>query len=182
MSRFGAHVPVPGWPCTSACSAARSAPDATFFASSWAAMEERLPRLLPRWGQPPEQELLLQVLPFPRLLWTTGSANFFVAKREKRGGAQTMSPPGKRETIAVRPHYQALVQRLWRTDPRQSGSANNARSVAPDRVVSHLFTGSLAGIGKLPALAGWYIRYGFSLLVRSKVTIVSLPLMYLEVS
>ena len=28
------------------------------------------------------------------------------------------------------------------------------------RVVSHLFTGSLAGIGKLPALAGWYIRYG----------------------
>ncbi len=29
-----------------------------------------------------------------------------------------------------------------------------------NRVVSHLFTGSLAGIGKLPALAGWYIRYG----------------------
>jgi hypothetical protein len=28
------------------------------------------------------------------------------------------------------------------------------------RVVSHLFTGSLAGIGKLPALAGWYIRSG----------------------
>jgi hypothetical protein len=28
------------------------------------------------------------------------------------------------------------------------------------RVVSHLFTGSLAGIGKLSALAGWYIRYG----------------------
>jgi hypothetical protein len=28
------------------------------------------------------------------------------------------------------------------------------------RVVSHLFTGSLAGIGKLPALAGWYIWYG----------------------
>ncbi len=28
------------------------------------------------------------------------------------------------------------------------------------RVVSHLFTGSLAGIGKLPALAGWYIRHG----------------------
>ncbi len=31
------------------------------------------------------------------------------------------------------------------------------------RVVSHLFTGSLAGIGKLPALAGWclvwYVRY-----------------------
>ncbi len=27
------------------------------------------------------------------------------------------------------------------------------------RVVSHLFTGSLAGIGKLPALA-WYIWYG----------------------
>jgi hypothetical protein len=30
----------------------------------------------------------------------------------------------------------------------------------PSRVVSHLFTGSLAGIGKLPALAGWYIWYG----------------------
>ncbi len=28
------------------------------------------------------------------------------------------------------------------------------------RVVSHLFTGSLDGIGKLLALAGWYIRYG----------------------
>jgi hypothetical protein len=27
------------------------------------------------------------------------------------------------------------------------------------RVASHLFTGSLAGIGELPALAGWYIRY-----------------------
>jgi hypothetical protein len=30
------------------------------------------------------------------------------------------------------------------------------------RVVSHLFTGSLAGIGELPALAGGYIRYGMS--------------------
>ncbi len=28
------------------------------------------------------------------------------------------------------------------------------------RVVSHLFTGSSAGIGKLPALSGWYIWYG----------------------
>ncbi len=28
------------------------------------------------------------------------------------------------------------------------------------RVVSHLFTGSSADIGKLPALAGWYIWYG----------------------
>jgi hypothetical protein len=28
------------------------------------------------------------------------------------------------------------------------------------RVASHLFTGSLAGIGKLPALASWYVRYG----------------------
>jgi hypothetical protein len=28
------------------------------------------------------------------------------------------------------------------------------------RVVSHLFLGTLAGIGKLPALAGWYIWYG----------------------
>ncbi len=102
ISRFGAHVPVPGRPCASARSAARSAPDTTFFASSWATMEERLPRLLPSWGQLPEQELLLQVLPSPRLPWTTGSANFFVAKREKRGVTQMMSP-GERETIAVRP-------------------------------------------------------------------------------
>ena len=29
--------------------------DATFFASSWAAMEERSPRLPARWRQPPEQ-------------------------------------------------------------------------------------------------------------------------------
>jgi hypothetical protein len=28
------------------------------------------------------------------------------------------------------------------------------------RVASHLFTGGFAGIGKLPALFGWYIRYG----------------------
>jgi hypothetical protein len=27
--------------------------------------------------------------------------------------------PGERETIAVRPHYQALVPRLWRTDLRR---------------------------------------------------------------
>jgi hypothetical protein len=53
--------------------------------------------------------------------------NFFVAKREKRGVSQTMSP-GERETIAVKPHYQALAPRLWRTDPQRSGSANNARS------------------------------------------------------
>jgi len=30
------------------------------------------------------------------------------------------------------------------------------------RVASHLFTGGLAGIGKLPALVGWYIRYGIT--------------------
>jgi hypothetical protein len=66
------HVPVPGRPCASACSAARSAPDATFFASSWVAMEERPPRLLERWRQPPELELSLRVLPSPRLLWLTG--------------------------------------------------------------------------------------------------------------
>jgi hypothetical protein len=74
MLQFGVYVPVPGQPCASAHSAAQYAPDATFFASSWVAMEERLPRLLPRWGQPPEQELLLQVLPSPCLLWTTRSA------------------------------------------------------------------------------------------------------------
>ncbi len=45
------------------------------------------------------------------------------------------------------------------TPPLVSGAVNSANA----RVVSHLFTGSLAGIGKLPALAGWYsvwyVRY-----------------------
>ncbi len=41
--------------------------------------------------------------------------------------------PGERETIAVRPQYQALVPRLWRTDPRRSGSANNPRSLGCPR-------------------------------------------------
>ncbi len=36
--------------------------------------------------------------------------------------------------------------------------------VAKTRVASHLFTGSLAGIGKLPALAGQYIRFGIFVL------------------
>ena len=31
------------------------------------------------------------------------------------------------------------------------------------RVASHLFTGGFAGIGKLPALFGWYIRYGIGI-------------------
>ncbi len=31
------------------------------------------------------------------------------------------------------------------------------------RVASHLFTGGLAGIGKLPVLVGRYIRYGITL-------------------
>ncbi len=31
-----------------------------------------------------------------------------------------------------------------------------------NRVASHLFTGGLAGIGKLPALVGWYIWYGIT--------------------
>jgi hypothetical protein len=30
------------------------------------------------------------------------------------------------------------------------------------RVVLHLFTGSLVGIGKLPVLAGWYIWFGIT--------------------
>ncbi len=34
------------------------------------------------------------------------------------------------------------------------------------RVVLHLFTGSLAGIGKLPALASWYIWFGIFCTVR----------------
>jgi hypothetical protein len=34
------------------------------------------------------------------------------------------------------------------------------------RVVLHLFTGSLAGIGKLPALAGWYIWFSIVCTVR----------------
>lgn len=33
------------------------------------------------------------------------------------------------------------------------------------RVASHLFTGGFAGIGKLPALFGWYIRYGIGIKV-----------------
>jgi hypothetical protein len=53
------------------------------------------------------------------------------------------------------------VNRLFR---RYRTATNSAQ--APDdkeinfKVESHLFTGSLAGIGKLPALAGWYIWYG----------------------
>ncbi len=66
------HAPVRVRPCASARSAAQSAPDATFFASSWAAMEERPPRLPARWRQPPELELSSRVLPSPRLLWSTG--------------------------------------------------------------------------------------------------------------
>jgi hypothetical protein len=34
------------------------------------------------------------------------------------------------------------------------------KKLEKSRFVSHLFTGSLAGIGKLPALAGLYICYG----------------------
>ena len=33
------------------------------------------------------------------------------------------------------------------------------------RVASHSFTGGFAGIGKLPALFGWYIRYGIGIKV-----------------
>jgi len=33
------------------------------------------------------------------------------------------------------------------------------------RVASHLFTGGFAGIGKLLALFGWYIRYGIGIKV-----------------
>jgi hypothetical protein len=32
-----------------------------------------------------------------------------------------------------------------------------------DRVASHLLTGGFTGIGKLPALFGWYIRYGIGI-------------------
>ncbi len=46
-------------------------------------------------GQPPEQELLLQVLPSPRLLWTKGSANFFVAKRERNRSRSNDEPRRK---------------------------------------------------------------------------------------
>ena len=31
------------------------------------------------------------------------------------------------------------------------------------RVASHLFTGGFVGIGKLPAVFGWYIRYGIGI-------------------
>ena len=36
-------------------------------------------------------------------------------------------------------------------------------STVNTRVASHLFTGGFAGIGKLPALFGWYIRYGIGI-------------------
>ena len=35
-----------------------------------------------------------------------------------------------------------------------------------NRVASHLFTGGFVGIGKLPALFGWYIRYGIGIKCR----------------
>ena len=64
----------------------------------------------------------------------------------------------------------SLNNRLWfgyveSLDPRWRFRQPIAKQAMPfgdhrSRVVSHLFTGSLAGIGKLPALAGWYIRYG----------------------
>jgi hypothetical protein len=66
------HAPARVWPCAFARSAARSAPDATFFASSKAAMEERPPQLPARRRQPPELELSLRVLLSPHLLWSTG--------------------------------------------------------------------------------------------------------------
>jgi hypothetical protein len=99
-------------------------------------MEERLPRLLPIWGQSPEQELLLQVLPSPRSPWTTGSANFFVAKREKRGVAQMMSP-GERETIAVRPHYRPLSQDYGEQIPDSLGQQTMLDpTVGPDVTIN----------------------------------------------
>jgi hypothetical protein len=71
---------------------------------------------------------------------------FFVAKREKRGVAQTMSP-GERETIAVRPHYQALIPRLWRTDPRWSEPENDPDpTVGPDVTIN--LGNRVAKIGK----------------------------------
>ncbi len=42
------------------------------------------------------------------------------------------------------------------------GGGFSAATSLFSRVVSHLFTGGLAGIGKLSALVGWYIRYGIT--------------------
>ena len=39
------------------------------------------------------------------------------------------------------------------------------RGAEISRVASHSFTGGFAGIGKLPALFGWYIRYGIGIKV-----------------
>ena len=37
------------------------------------------------------------------------------------------------------------------------------------RVASHLCTGRLAGIGIIPALVGWYIRYGIGITFYCKI-------------
>jgi hypothetical protein len=47
---------------------------------------------------------------------------------------------------------------LEKFNPRELGNFVFGADIS--RVASHLFTGGFAGIGKLPALFGWYIRYG----------------------
>ena len=39
----------------------------------------------------------------------------------------------------------------------------DSQQTEDNRVASHLFTGGFVGIGKLPALFGWYIRYGIGI-------------------
>ncbi len=53
--------------------------------------------------------------------------------------------------------YQVFL-RYWLGKYREN--TNRYHTEIPNRDTTLLFTGSLAGIRKLPALAGWYIRYG----------------------
>jgi hypothetical protein len=54
-----------------------------------------------------------------------------------------------------------MLQKGFQTRYYKEKAKRDIKSVRHiPRDVSHLFTGSLAGIGKLPALAGWYIWHG----------------------
>ena len=55
---------------------------------------------------------------------------------------------------------QEAEEERWRSASTLFPPKHNGRFPPSSRVASHLFTGGFAGIGKLPALFGWYIRYG----------------------
>jgi len=63
-------------------------------------------------------------------------------------------PPGSCDTISGGGEEQKLS---GKTCPRAPTGSKITR------VASHLFTGGFVGIGKLPALFGWYIRYGIGI-------------------